>query len=316
MSKKYTNKFQSFRGTLCLFFLLVFILSLASNGYCEILANHNRRGLRAYTIEGVLRLQEDEIDLGTAALILSREWGINRTSHVYRRKIDDMADDIFRLLKKEHVPLNYRAIPIINKYLFEVKGFSAVDNADDPDDLFLHVVLDRKQGYCLSLSVLYLSIAERIGLPIYGVVVPGHFFVRYDDGSKRYNIETTSNGGIAPDEHYIEKFKPPKYLKTLYMKNLTKKQTLGCFFNNLGNCYLARGNREKAFKILNNAVEINPLLSEARMNLGNIYLEKEMPYEAIEKYEQALTILGTKRGCYPATDALFSGRSYCVWVSV
>ncbi|MBL7214290.1 MAG: tetratricopeptide repeat protein [Phycisphaerae bacterium] len=275
---------------LCLF--LVFILSPSGDSYAEILANHNKRGLRAYTIEGVLRLHEEEIDLGTAALILSRDWGTNKTSHVYRRKIDDMAEEILKRMKKEHVPTDYHAIPAINAYLFDELGFATVDNADNPDDLFLHIVLEKKQGYCLSLSVLYLAIAERLGLQMYGVVVPGHFFVRYDDGHKRYNIETTSNGAIAPDEHYTEQFKPPKQLKTLYMKNLTKKQTLGCFFNNLGNCYLAVGDTQKAFEILTSAVEINPLLSEAHMNLGNIYLQKEMFPEAINKYEQALSILG------------------------
>ncbi len=292
MLKNYSATKQVGLNFVFLYAALMTLTILVTNAYSEILANQNKQGLRAFTIEGVLRLRENEIDLGTAALILSRDWGTNKTSHVYRRKIDDMAEEILKRLKKEHVPADYRAIGVINAYLFDELGFSTVDNADDPDDLFLHVVVEKKQGYCLSLSVLYLAIAERVGLPMYGVVVPGHFFVRYDDGKHRYNIETTSNGAIAPDEHYIERFKPPKRLKALYMKNLTKKQTLGCFFNNLGNCYLDIGDTDKAFNILLDAVEINPLLSEAHMNLGNIYLQKNMPREAISKYEQALAILG------------------------
>ena len=291
MSKSYSTG-KVYGHSAILYAVLLTLATLAGNAYSEILANQNKRGLRAFTIEGVLRLQEDEIDLGTAALILSRDWGTNKTSHVYRRKIDDMAEEIIKRLKNKHLPTDYRAIGVINAYLFDELGFSTVANADDPDDLFLHVVVERKQGYCLSLSVLYLAIAERVGLPMYGVVVPGHFFVRYDDGNRRYNIETTANGAIAPDEHYIDHFKPPKRLKSLYMKNLTKKQTLGCFFNNLGNCYLDIGDSDKAFDVLSDAVAINPLLSEAHMNLGNIYLQKNRPHEAISKYEQALAILG------------------------
>ena len=67
------------------------------------------------------------------------------------------------------------AIPVINDYLFNELSFKTIDKATDPYDLFLHSVMDRRQGYCLSLSVLYLSIGERLGLPLYGVVVPGHF---------------------------------------------------------------------------------------------------------------------------------------------
>jgi tetratricopeptide (TPR) repeat protein len=274
------------------FAAMLFIALLSSMAaQAAVLANHNKRGLQVSTIEGVFRLQEDQIDLGTAALILSREWGMQRTTHVYRRTIDDMAEDILDTLKEKRIPVDYRAIPVINRYLFDELSFTSVETADDPEDLFLHGVLEKKRGYCLSLSVLYLAIAERLGLPMYGVVVPGHFFVRYDDGTRQYNIETTSQGGTAPDEHYIEEFKPPQNPRMLYMKNLTKKQTLGCFYNNLGNSYCEVGNLDKAFEVLLQAVRINPLLQEANMNLGNIYLRKKMPHQAIEQYEKALSII-------------------------
>lgn len=273
--------------------LLLGVLLLSFSGIAEsaTLANHKKRGLSVHTIEGVLRLPEEEIDIGTAALILSREWGTQRTTHVYRRKIDDMAERILEKLKQKRLPLDYRAISVINDYLFDELGFTAVDTADNPNDLFLHVVLDKKSGYCLSLSVLYLSIAERIGLPIYGVVVPGHFFVRYDDGQHQINIETTSKGAFADDEHYVSEYDPPHHPRSLYMKNLTKKQTLGCFFNNLGNSYLEVGDTDKAFEVLLRAVQINPRLSEANMNLGNVYLQKKMPLQAVAQYEKALTII-------------------------
>lgn len=270
----------------------LYLVLLAVPCMAASLANSDKQGLRSYTIDGVLRLQEEEIDIGTAALILSREWGAQRTTHVYRAKIDQFAEDILDKLSEQHMRADWRAIPIINEYLFGEQQFSSVDNADNPEDLFLHTVLDKKRGYCLSLSVLYLAVCERLGLPVYGVVVPGHFFVRYDDGSKRYNIETTSKGAVVDDQHYIEKFHPPQRKTTLYMKNLTPKQTLGCFFNNLGNSYLDVGDIEKAFEVLQKAVQINPLLSEANMNLGNIYLQKQMPLQAIGQYQNALTILG------------------------
>jgi len=210
--------------------LVLSVLLLATAQASAALANQNKRGLRAFTIDGVLRLVEDEIDMGTAALILSRDWGTTQTLHSYRGRIDDMAEEILKTLREKRLPVDYRALPVINAYLFEEMGFRAVETADDPEDLFLHVVLDRKRGYCLSLSILYLAIAERLGLPMFGVVVPGHFFVRYDDGRQQFNVETTSKGAIVPDSHYIEKFKPPTRPLSLYMKNLTQRQTLGCFF--------------------------------------------------------------------------------------
>ena len=173
MWKHCTNNHNDLVWHRWLFAALAAVIFLVSRAESAALANQNKQGLEAYTIEGVLRLDDDEIDVCTAALILSREWGMQRTTHIYRRKIDDMAEAILRNLNEQHLPVDYRAIPVINAYLFDELGFTAVTAADNPEDLFLHVVLEKKRGYCLSLSVLYLSIAERLGLPMYGVVVPG-----------------------------------------------------------------------------------------------------------------------------------------------
>jgi protein O-GlcNAc transferase len=106
----------------------------------------------------------------------------------------------------------------------------------------------------------------------------------------RFNIETTSNGGTAPDEHYINKFNVPRGSNGIYMKNLNKIQTLGCFFNNLGNSYKEVGNIDSSLLALERAVQINPTLSESRANLGNIYLEKGKVNDAINQYREALRI--------------------------
>jgi tetratricopeptide (TPR) repeat protein len=279
---------QSFVLTIC---FLVFWPQV-SLGRDAPLANEDKPGLYARSIEQVLRLNEDEVDLATAALIISEQWSDMVEGRRCLSALDDMALEIRDRLRNAKLPANFRAIPVMNKYLFDELGFQSISEANDPNDLFLHSVLDKKQGYCLSLSILYLSLAERLGLPLYGVVVPGHFFVRYDDGQVRFNIETTGKGGTTTDEHYINKFKVPQDSSGggIYMKNLSKIQTLGCLFNNLGNVYFDIGNYELALLALTRAVEINPTLSESRTNLGNIYLKKGQVEDAIYQYQAALEI--------------------------
>lgn len=257
----------------------------------EPLANENKSGLYARSIEHILRLDERDIDLATAVLIISEQWNDNVYGRRYISRLDDMALEIRKRLKEKNLKANFKAIPVINEYLFDELKFKSVEEATNPDDLFLHSVLDKKRGYCLSLSILYLSLAERLALPLYGVVVPGHFFVRYDDGQLRFNIETTGKGGTADDQHYINKFKVPQSgSNSIYMKNLNKRQTLGCFFNNLGNSYSDIGNTEQALVALERAVQINPSLAESRANLGNIYLNNEQVDDAIYEYRAALRI--------------------------
>jgi tetratricopeptide (TPR) repeat protein len=254
------------------------------------LANDGKAGLYAKSIERVLRLDDNHIDIATAALLISQHWNPNLRILEYRDKVDQMARVIKTRMLRERAG-GPGAIPIINDYLYKELGFKAVSTADDPLDLFLDSVIDRRRGYCLSLSILYLSVAERLGLPVYGVVVPGHFFVRYDDGRTRFNIETTSEGATPPDSHYIEKFKITEDEPDgIYMKDLSKRQTLGCLFNNLGNLYQDVNNVDAAAWSLEAAVEINPSLALSHTNLGNVYLKRSMYDSALIEYNKALQI--------------------------
>jgi len=281
-----------------IFSATIFILALIPAAFARRqapLANEGKAGLYARSIEQVLRLGDDEVDLATAVLISSELWSDHWSEivngRIYLSILDDMATEIREMLDAERLGTDFNAIRIMNEYLFDKQGFKSISEATDPNSLFLHTVIDKKEGYCLGLSVLYLSIGERLGLPLYGIVVPGHFFVRYDDGRVRFNIETTSKGGNAPDEHYIKKFKVPRLNnRSIYLKNLSKIQTLGCFFNNLGNSYSDVGDIDSALIAFERAVEINPTLSESRANLGNIYLKKGQVAQAINEYKAALDI--------------------------
>ncbi|MFC1634295.1 tetratricopeptide repeat protein [Planctomycetota bacterium] len=275
-----------FSATICLLILSTCLHARQAGP----LANAYKSGLYAKSIEQVLRLRDDDVDLATAALIVSENWSDMVYGRRYLARLDDMALEIRDRLKRQKLKADFRAIPVMNEYLFNELDFSSISEATNPHSLFLHTVMDTKRGYCLSLSILYLSVAERVGLPMYGVVVPGHFFVRYDDGKRQFNIETTSNGGSANDDHYIKKFKVPKGNNHIYMKNLNKIQTLGCFFNNLGNSYSDIGDTESALLAFERAVTINPTLSESRANLGNIYLKKNLVTKAIREYQSALNI--------------------------
>jgi tetratricopeptide (TPR) repeat protein len=276
---------------LLIFVTFVLLWQPASFARERSLANEGKRGLYVRSIDEMLRLSEDEIDLATAALIVSERWSDLVHGRRYLSMLDNMAFDIQQRLSKNWLKPNYKAIPIINRYLFHEHGFKSASEATDPDVLLLHTVLDRKRGYCLSLSILYLAIGERLGMPLYGVVVPGHFFVRYDDGYTKMNIETTNAGASYLDKHYIEKFKVPQNNNdSIYMKNLSKLQTLGCLFNNLGNAYNDLGDTESASIALEFAVQINPTLPESRSNLGNILLKKADMDGAIREYRIALQI--------------------------
>jgi regulator of sirC expression with transglutaminase-like and TPR domain len=67
----------------------------------------------------------------------------------------------------------------INWALFVEEGFTGnQENYFDPRNSYLNEVIDRKTGIPISLSILYLSLADRLGVPLEGVNLPGHFMLR------------------------------------------------------------------------------------------------------------------------------------------
>ena len=72
----------------------------------------------------------------------------------------------------------------------------------DPKSLSLPDLLKDRRGTCVSLVILYLSIAERLGLNVHAAATPVHLFVRYEGPEGVINIETLELGRTIEDVEY------------------------------------------------------------------------------------------------------------------
>ena len=83
---------------------------------------------------------------------------------------------------KQRLPADVGALQklrLLNKFFFEEQGFSGnLNNYYDPDNSYLHVVLRTRRGIPISLAVLWLEMAQSLGLRAQGVGFPGHFLVK------------------------------------------------------------------------------------------------------------------------------------------
>lgn len=256
------------------------------------------RGLKAANIEEVLALPDEEIDIATAALLLSKKWDDTMDIEEYRKQIDEMAASLKPIAAKAQTPDSI--VKAVNDYIFEESKYDVPESANfasvlrdatktDEKLFLLHSVLDAKSGDALGLSVLYLSLVERLNLPIYGVTVPGHFLVRYDDNETRINIETADSGKSYSDAYYTEEFKVPA--ETLYLTNLSKKQTIGCFLTSLGVAYANQDKLEEAIAEFKTAISVNPNYAKAHYCLGVAYDgNPSKQAEAIAEYKAAISI--------------------------
>jgi hypothetical protein len=124
---------------------------------------------------------------------------------------------------------------------------------DDPEDLFVHGVIDRKRGTCVSLPVLYMALGYRLGYPIRAVAVPKHMFCRWEDArtGERFNIEAANAGGLSdyPDEHYRTwptRLDPKDVQTGGALKTLTMREFLGCKLASRGDYYWHKELRPEA----------------------------------------------------------------------
>lgn len=176
---------------------------------------------------------------------------------------------------------------------FTVEGFTPdLDFAAraEPETTVLSSVIENRRGMCLSLSLLYLAVADETDLPLHGVSVPTHFFVRYQNGKDRLNYETLDRGGTArSDSFYYKKFFVRKG-EPFYMKNLTPKDALAVYLSQLAALYTRAGNPAGALELLEVAKKASPKDPEIRTNLGVVLWALDRKTEAIDAWRTAIVL--------------------------
>jgi regulator of sirC expression with transglutaminase-like and TPR domain len=93
--------------------------------------------------------------------------------------------------------LPYEQVRIINSVLFNSLRFSAnTKNFHSPGNSMLSNVLENKKGNPISLCAIYLLVAKKLGLPIYGVNLPNLFVLTYKSSDASFYINAFNKGLI------------------------------------------------------------------------------------------------------------------------
>lgn len=136
-----------------------------------------------------------ETDLEKGALLLSRFGYPGVETSLYARWLDRVAAEV-----QDELPSDADATMTfqrLNAHLFSGLGFAGNEaRYYDPDNSYLTRVIDTRRGVPVSLSVLYLLLARRLRLPVYGVGTPGHFLVGYRPGPQACFIDAFHKGRL------------------------------------------------------------------------------------------------------------------------
>lgn len=134
-----------------------------------------------------------DFDLATGALLVASTDDPNVDIDGCRANLDRMAEAARARTPSEAGPLE--ELNAITDLLFGVIGFAGNrDDYYDPNNSYLHQVLERRLGIPITLSLLSIEVGRRAGVPVLGIGMPGHFLVRHRD-EQNYFVDAF-NGGV------------------------------------------------------------------------------------------------------------------------
>ncbi len=119
----------------------------------------------------------------------------------YLEMLDRIASELDTRLGRHSGADGPRFVRIANHYLFQELGFRGNESDYyDPGNSCLDVVLDRRTGIPITLSVVYIEVARRLGRPAFGIGLPGHFVVQYADVDYSTYIDPFHGGRLLTED--------------------------------------------------------------------------------------------------------------------
>jgi serine protease Do len=138
--------------------------------------------------------KDEGVDLVHAALLLARLDNDEVDVETYRREVERMADKVRERLAKDARESDKLAA--LNQYFFKERGFhGSRGDYYHRSNSYLSEVIDDREGLPITLSVLYIELARRLGLKVEGVGLPGHFVVRHVPAKGEAQIIDVYEGG-------------------------------------------------------------------------------------------------------------------------
>jgi len=225
-----------------------------------------------------LAAQPDQaIDLAAGALAISRLFQPALSLSAYLDRLDDLAADAARRIPDGEELLG--KVAALNDYLFGELGFAGnQQDFYDPRNSFLDQVIERRLGIPISLAVIYVEVAGRLGLPAFGVGFPAHFLVRIGRGATALMLDVYA-GGVSLAEEELDRRLADVFGSGVFtirsnpslLRPATKREILIRMLRNLVGVYRQRGDQANLLEALGAALTLEPDLVDELRERGLLY---------------------------------------------
>ena len=239
---------------------------------------------------------EEQLDLAEAALLIAKEEQPSLDIEAYLHRLDELAAAVRGRLSDS--PTVDDIILNLNIQLYREEGLRGdTSTYYDPANSFLNEVLDRKTGIPITISVIYIEVARRLGLPLVGVGFPGHFLVKHvgPDGEK---VLDPFLGGIELDQQQLT-----AKLQTMYGENnpyiamipqllgaASKKEILIRMLRNLKGVYLQKNDFQRGLSVIDRILLIAPDMAMEIRDRGGVHHRLGHMQAALQDFQRYLQL--------------------------
>lgn len=249
--------------------------------------------VEAFSVFVSPEIEDEKIDLIRGALVIARTEYPDLDIEEYAGRIERMARRAAALASDLDPQ---RALAALNQVVFEQANLRGNrEDYYDPRNSFLNDVLDRGLGIPITLSIIYMEVAGRIGFHLVGVGMPGHFLLKHysAEGQERL-IDCFNRGDILSrqdcqtrlDEIYSGEMK----LRPEFLHPISRRQILTRMLNNLKTVYLSTRNFRKALLVADLILVIYPQSAEDLKQRGLLRYSMAMHSLAAEDLDAYLKV--------------------------
>ncbi|MBS0307766.1 MAG: tetratricopeptide repeat protein [Proteobacteria bacterium] len=235
--------------------------------------------------------QDDDLPLFEAALAIAQDADPEPDLIATQAMIDSFADQLNRRLTQDAAII--QKLRMLNHLFYEELGFAGnVNDYYDPDNSYLHRVLETRRGIPISLAVIYMELASQIGLEIKGVSFPGHFLMRLSLPAGEIVLDPFNGASLSREEleerlaPYVEQ--QPKLQLVDCLQAAHPRAILTRMLHNLKVLFFERADWNQLLAVQQRLVILLPDDIAERRDRGLTFEQLECPQAALEDLQAYL----------------------------
>ena len=239
--------------------------------------------------ETLVSRPDEALDLARIALAIAADTYPDLDAVAYFDRLDGMAESI-QDAADISMPLAQR-LAMLDRQLFEVEGFKGNSrDYHDPRNSYLNEVLDRRTGIPITLSLVYLEVGWRLGLPLAPVSFPSHFLVACTGSGRVFN-DPFNHGARSTSDKLLERLVPilgnvrrarehlPQAAATA-----SRRRVVARLLRNLKQIHAYRRDLDRLLAVSNRMVALDPEDATALRDRGHVLADLECHQAAYHDY--------------------------------